>query len=174
MSIFWSRVEISKRVYLWGLKLIISLLQLAVHVFKVNKLRKLVQKLREKLRVDLRPEDIFASGDIVEHISPSKFLLMTSHNQKKIEIQNISPEEMVDVFAHANEFDLIRLYETYLAYGFAFPDRRNIFLEKRRSIESHLLKKALAGKELIRIIHPYPLPLRAFINEVIENSWDSH
>ena len=169
MPNFRSKLKFSKRAYLGGLKLIVRFTAQIANIFQVQQLRKILRKLKDKLRVDLSPDDIFAPGDIVKHVSPRKFLLMTSHNQKNIKTQQITANEMTDVFMHANDFDFLQLHETYLAYRFAFPDKKNIHIEERHNVEKQLLKKGLAGKETLRIFHPYPLPFDLFIEEIAKD-----
>lgn len=169
MPKFRSRVEFSKRVYLACVKLLVSLVKLTMTAFQSKVLRKIALKLENKLRVDLLPSEIFAPEAILEHVLPKKFLLMTSHRQDKFEVKKITQDEMVEIFIHSSDHDLMQLHETYLAYCFAFPDRKNLHLENRGKIERPLLKKALACKETFVIYHPYPLPFSAFMKVVKEN-----
>lgn len=169
MPVLQSNLGYSNKIYLMGLNILINLFQQVINVFKIRMLHKLVHKLRDNLRVDLRPQDIFQSEKIAEHCSPRKFMLMTSHNQNSVEVQPITSAELIDAYHQANDNDYSQLHETYLAYRFAFPSRRNMNIEKRHITETRLLKMALVDKQTLRIFHPYPLPFKLFLKTVLEN-----
>jgi len=160
------RVDYNKRVFLWCKKALVCLINIILGVFKIAILQKFTHKLDDKLRIDLYPEDLLTHDEIVQYTMPRKFMLMTSHNQKKYVVRQITAGETVDIFIHANEREFVRLHETYQAYCFAFPGKKNFHIENRINTEKQLLRKALEGKETLRIFHPYPISFRAFTGEV--------
>lgn len=161
-----NKIRFIERLFLWSKAIIVYLLNIALKVFHITSLQKFAYKLNGKLRINLYPEDLLTPEKMIEYTTPGKFLLLTSHNQEEYIIQKTTADEMVDVFIHANECEFFKLYEAYQAFRFAFPDRKNLYIEDRIKLEERLLKKALASKELFRVFHPYPFPFLAFIEKV--------
>ncbi|MEK6256721.1 MAG: hypothetical protein N2C13_05320, partial [Chloroflexota bacterium] len=167
MPVLKSKLEKSTRLRLWGLKQLINFLSLVAKVFRWGIAHKAINMLQGLLQVSLHPKDIFLPKSIIEYVSPRKMVFMTSHSEIAFEAQEITQNELVDFIIPANDFEYNHLRETYLAFLFAFPGRRNLLIERRQYIEISLLKRALIGKETFRIYHPYPFQISAFIKNIL-------
>jgi hypothetical protein len=64
------------------------------------------------------------------------------------------------------QYEQLPFMEHYLAYKFAFPEKRNDFIERARELQFDILKRALAGKEAYLVSHPYPFGLHELFDRM--------
>lgn len=161
----------SHRVYLRAVKASIFLVKFVGLVVRKQVLKKLLQKLEEKLRIDLLPAQIFDEDEIVASVLPDKFILLTNHNSDSIYIEDVSLDDLVEMAYYSNQFDRLRLYQAFLAYQYAFPNQSSSFFEDIEALEKQLLKEAFENKKLYRVVHPYPVPVKMFVETFREMDW---
>jgi hypothetical protein len=80
-----------------------------------------------------------------------------SHSEPRIVVTPCDSAEIARRMAHSNEYEEASLEQCYRAYRFAFPNRRNPYLESAPELRSSLLVRALEGKEAYQVLHPYPV-----------------
>lgn len=88
---------------------------------------------------------------------PDKVFLMISHDDRRIEVVPTPPTEMARRIAYMMQYEQRRFMEHYLAFQFAFPDRKNDFVEESATCRHELLLRALQGKETYTVRHPHPI-----------------
>jgi len=69
--------------------------------------------------------------------------------------------DIIERMRSSNEFERSHFYQYYRAFKFAFPYRRNEFLEQADEKQAAALLNALAAKPACRVTHPYPVSLDA-------------
>lgn len=126
----------------------------------VKILNEALPALKRQLNVRLHPKEIFgsrmqASGSI------SRVFLIMSHDSPEVLIEEISTEEVANRMINSNDYELIPFFEKYDAFRFAFPATTNSFIDNIRHQQEQLLHKTLDGKKAFRVLHPYPVDLKA-------------
>lgn len=132
--------------------------------FVMKRMADALPALRRQLNVQLDPDDIFGRRVRSFSASPDKVFFMVSHAERGIHVDPADPQEIAHRMAASNWYEQQPLISTYLAYRFAFPDRRNDFLERAFEIQSEILSSALAGKDAFMVRHPYPCELGALFS----------
>jgi hypothetical protein len=120
-----------------------------------------VPALRRQLNVQLDPSDVFTAGGRSFAASPQRLFLMLSHDAPSIDVCPVDPMAVARRMIASNCYEQQPLLTTYLAYQFAFPERRNAFLDGARALQAEILSSALAGKDAYEVRHPYPCDLGA-------------
>jgi len=119
-------------------------------------LRKAMPALKRQLNVTVLPSEIFGV-DSCEVAKPEKVFLLVNHNGDDYEASPIEPHEIAQRMVASIQFEQLPFMEYYSAFKFAFPEKRNSFIENAQSYQYEFLVRALDGKEAYKIIHPYPL-----------------
>jgi len=122
-------------------------------------MREALPALKRQLNVQVEPEKIFGAGLGPFVGKPEKVFFMTSHQDRGISIEPTDALEVARRMASSVHHEELRLFADYLAYKFAFPERRNELLEHAAELQRSLLCEALAGKEAYWVRHPYPVAL---------------
>jgi hypothetical protein len=120
--------------------------------------------LRRQLNVQLDPLEVFAAGPRALAATPQTVFLMMSHAGRDIRVDPTDPGEIARRMVASNQYEQQPLLTTYLAYQFAFPGRRNAFIERAPALQAELLASALAGKDAFMVRHPYPCDLGALFD----------
>jgi hypothetical protein len=116
--------------------------------------------LRRQLNVQLDPFALFARGPRAFAASPDRVFLMLSHDEPTMRVSAVDPLEIARRMVASNCYEQQPLLNAYLAYRFAFPGRRNEFIERAPALQAEILESALAGKEAYEVRHPYPMSLK--------------
>jgi len=116
--------------------------------------------LRRQLNFRVEPKAIF--GDRCGHLTghPDKIFIGMVHSDERVLIEPAEPATVADQLACALEFELTSLMSHYRAFKFAFPERRNEFLEKVHNLLRDGLRQALRAKDIYTLYHPYPVSFR--------------
>ena len=112
-----------------------------------------------RARTPLPLDRLFPEGQPLA-ADPRTLFLMTSHASDEITVTPMSSEEIAARMAHSLRAESLGLMGHYLAFRFAFPDRRNPAIESMHLLERRLLTQALQGMRAFVVRHPYPAPLR--------------
>jgi len=110
----------------------------------------------ERLRPAVAPSAIFQDRIRSAGAPVNKIFLFVNHEDHKIEVEPIAPFEMARRLAFLVQHELSPLLQHYSAYRFAFPSRRNEFLEDVAESSCETLARALMGKETYVVRLPYP------------------
>jgi hypothetical protein len=110
----------------------------------------------ERLRPAMAPSAVFHDRIRSAGAHVNKIFLFVNHEDHKIEVEPIAPFEMARRLAFLVKHELSPLLQHYAAYRFAFPSRRNEFIEDAAESSSEMLARALMGKESYVVRLPYP------------------
>ncbi len=79
----------------------------------------------------------------------------------------MGPEEVAQRMAASLAYERSSLIAAYNQFRFAFPDRRNNFLESVREQEQRLLTRALRDVPTYELVHPYPVSLHELYDAAV-------
>ncbi|MFQ5632770.1 MAG: hypothetical protein ACE5I1_28715 [bacterium] len=125
--------------------------------FPVKFLRESMPALKRQLNVVMPPQKIFDGKFGPLEGKPEKIFLVMSHNDSNIFVEPVAPMEVADRMIASIRFEQLPFTEQYLSFQFAFPDRKNTFLDNMHTLQYALLRSALKGKETYIARHPYPV-----------------
>lgn len=134
--------------------------------FLFKLLREAMPALNRQRNVVLPPAEIFAQRFGPLSGRPDRVFFVTSHDEAEIRIRNLDPGEIAKRMLASIRHEQLPLWEMYLAYCFAFPDRRNTFLEHVQDRQFEILRRALNGKQVFEVHHPYPCSLEALYHSM--------
>ena len=120
--------------------------------------RRVSPALQRRLKVNLPLEAVFEQR-IALVSEPRIVFLMMSHGGAEITVENADPLVVAERLALSIQQEMQGLVEQYLAFRYAFPDRRSDLIESAHTAAAELLRGALANKETYLVRHPYPVPL---------------
>jgi hypothetical protein len=120
--------------------------------------RTIVAGLARRLKVQLPAEAVFGRVGPYE-ADPDRIFVAMSHASPDIEVEPVDPAIVAKQLATAFRLELHAAFEQYLAFRFAFPDRRSDLLENAEAVAETLLARALAGKAAFVVRHPHPVSL---------------
>lgn len=120
-------------------------------------LRRVISGAQRRILPRVSPQALFGGRVGSLTARPDKIFLLISHNDRKIEVIPTPPNEMARRIAHMMQYEQRGFMEHYLAFQFAFPERRNAFVEESSSYRYELLMRALQGKETYTVRHPHPI-----------------
>jgi hypothetical protein len=126
-------------------------------VFPGGLLRQAMPAIKRRVNVRLPPKTIFGEnfGPFVGH--PEKVFLTLSHDDPGISVEPVDPGLIARRMISSIRFEQLPFLEQQLAFAFAFPDRKNPFLDRVHELQYEILERALRGKEAYMVRHPYPL-----------------
>lgn len=129
------------------------------NLLPIRFLRDALPPLKRRLNVALGAEVIFSSplGSLAAR--PDKIILAMSHTARDIRIEPADPMHLAACMSASVQFEQLGFFKHYLAFKFAFPERRADFMETVAERQHAILRRALAGKESYVVSHPYPVPL---------------
>jgi hypothetical protein len=85
---------------------------------------------------------------------PEMMVLLARHDEESLTVLPLSSAEMAIRLASIVEYEWDPLFQDYLRFRFAFPARRNEFIERARGTYLDRLGTALQGKDCYLIRHP--------------------
>ncbi|MGH7493003.1 MAG: hypothetical protein ACREOO_11480 [bacterium] len=128
--------------------------------FPARLLREAMPAIKRQLNVRVDPKIIFGDRFGPFAAKPEKIFLGLSHASPETVVEPIDPGLIAKRMVASIRFEQLPFMEHYLAFKFAFPDRKNEFLEHLPELQYKLLSRALAGKEAYVVRHPYPVSFR--------------
>lgn len=134
--------------------------------FLSRSLHRVSVALEHRLRPPIAPSAIFGERVRSSGTSADKVFLFVSHQDEKIEVRQFSSSEMASYLAVLVQHELTPLLLPYAAYRFAFPRRRNEFLERAGEYSLAILTHALQGKENYMVRLPYPHSFRKLFKAI--------
>ncbi|MFW6116102.1 MAG: hypothetical protein ACOC6F_00100 [bacterium] len=126
-------------------------------LFPVRALDRLLPVLSPALNVRESPHTLFKDRCYQQGTTIDRLFLVISHSEPQVVVDPCDSTEIAQRMAHSNEFEEEPINRHYRAYRFAFPHRRNLWLERAPEFRSSLLFRALEGKEAYQVFHPYPV-----------------
>lgn len=129
-------------------------------------LTKFATLVNQQRKVVLAPRALFGTAIQEGPVRVDKVILALSHAADEIALRPLEPAAIAARMGHSNAYEENYFMKHYQAFCFAFPERRNEFLENALALEETLLHRALLGKECYQLVHPYPVSLDA-LTEVL-------
>lgn len=125
-----------------------------------NKAMKRVRPvLKGQLYVDIAPQELFQQQLKTLSSELHKVFFVGSHASSEVTVQPIDPHEVARRMVFSLQYERQAFMSYYLAYRFAFPERRNEFIEAVEEIQRQRLVSLLANIETYAVHHPYPVAI---------------
>jgi len=112
--------------------------------------------VENRLRPNVAPSAIFGERIRSAGAQVDKVFLFVNHEDHRIEVEPIAPFELARRLAFLVQHELTPLPQHYAVYRFAFPCRRNEFIESAAEYSFGMLARALNEKETYVVRLPYP------------------
>jgi len=122
----------------------------------VKYLRRAMPALRRQLHVTMEPQTIFNRGLGTLQAKPEKVFLMINHEDPGVYVEPSDPLGIANQMISSIRYELLPFMAHYLAFKFAFPEKRNEFIESAEELQYDILCRALARKEAYTVWHRYP------------------
>jgi hypothetical protein len=117
--------------------------------------------MTRQLNIQLDPLRVFGPAPHSFSAVPRTVFFMMSHAEESVQVDRVDTWEVASRMAASVCYEQLPLLSTYLAYRFAFPDRRNELLETFPDALTERLARSLCGKQTYVVRHPYPCRLEA-------------
>jgi len=123
----------------------------------VKLLREGMPAIKRQLNVRVEPKMVFGDrfGPFVAR--PDKIFLGLSHADPEIRLKPLDPALIAKRMIASIRYEQLPFIEHYLSFKFAFPDRKNEFLDNVHELQYDILRRALSRKEAYEVRHPYPV-----------------
>lgn len=112
--------------------------------------------LGDRMRQVIPPSAIFRDKVCCTGAPADKIFLFLSQEDQRIDVERITPFEMAARLTFLVQHELSALLQHYVAYRFAFPSRRNEFIESSAEYSLAILARGLHGRETYIVRLPYP------------------
>jgi hypothetical protein len=129
--------------------------------FPGKMLREAMPAIKRQLNVRFEPKKIFGERCGPFEGRPDKVFLGLSHADPDITVRPLDPAFIAKRMIASIRFEQLPFFEHYLSFKFAFPDRKNEFLDDVHELQYDILRRALSGKESYEVRHPYPVSFQA-------------
>jgi hypothetical protein len=106
------------------------------------------------------PGQLFGENRVERRAATLERILFASAVRGGTSVRPVEPEEVAARMVASQRYERRALLAAYDHFRFAFPERRNTFLEEASESERRLLLAAFAGRPAFDVRHPYPVPLR--------------
>ena len=135
--------------------------------FVFRGLQKVSVALEGRLLPVIMPSAIFGNRICCAGAPADKIFLFLSQEDRRINVQPITPVEMACRLTFLVQHELTPLLQHYVAYRFAFPGLRNEFVENIIEYLPAILTRAFHDKETYIVRLPYP----HVFQELYETIW---
>ena len=113
-------------------------------------------RVRQQLIVRRHPRDLFRDRYSEGGVAMDKLFLTMSHSEPDFSVTPTDPLDVARRMSASVTYEHAQFFEYYHAFLFAYPHRRNAFLDEVDTLHEQLLCQALEGKEAYVVMHPYP------------------
>lgn len=124
--------------------------------FVFRGLQRMSAIVEDRLRPEVALSAIFGDRICSKGAAVHKIFLFISHEERAVDVEAAAPFEMACRLCALVQHELTPLLPHYAAYRYAFPRRRNEFLEGAAEHSLAHLVRALYGKETYIVRLPYP------------------
>jgi hypothetical protein len=118
--------------------------------------QRLTAALEERTIAVLSPEVLSRSPIGSLAATPEKVFLMVKQDDPLIRVEATPHTEMVNRLTYLAQHELSQLMEHYRAFKFAFPGRRNAFVEQADTYQRVILSRALLKTKTYTVRHGHP------------------
>ena len=124
--------------------------------FAFRSLQRASMALGDRLRQVIPLSAIFRDKVCCTGAPADKIFLFLNQEDQRIDVERITPFEMAARLTFLVQHELSALQRHYTAYRFAFPSRRNEFIESSVEYSLAILARGLLGRETYIVRLPYP------------------
>ncbi len=136
------------------------------HVAPVRFLRDAMPPLKRHLSVPIEPGNIFTDHRDLFRARPDKIFLAISQQSPQIDVAPADPMDVAGRMLASVRYEQSSFFKDFLAFKFAFPDRKNHFLDGALELQRDMLRRALLGKQAFFVSHPYPVSIPALFDSM--------
>jgi len=117
--------------------------------------------LKRQLCVDVHPMRLFGQAAFALRGSLDRVFFTMSHETDTVSVTPIEVSEIAERMIFSLEYERANFYSFYMMFRFAFPERRNEFIECAETMQRALLMDLLKDKAAYAVYHPYPMSIAA-------------
>jgi len=145
-----------ERLRVAGLKAAVRAEDHLPHVPGKRAASRLARLLERQLFVDLPPEKAFPREAFALTGPLDTVFFVASVDAPGVRVRPLAPDEVAERIVFSLQYERLPLMEYYYMFRFAFPERKNDFLENVEAIQREQLRAVLSNKPCFLIEHPYP------------------
>ena len=134
--------------------------------------RQVLAHLQHQVIPAVAPQALFRDRFASTATKPDKIFLLITHNDPRILVEPTDPSGMANRLATLAQHEEMRLLEHYLAFKFAFPERKSPLVERSSIRRAHIFARALEHKQTYTVRHPHPLVFSA-LYEQLRPLWET-
>jgi hypothetical protein len=134
----------------------LSRVPLLCRSFPVKLLGEALPAFRRQLNARFLPAVLF-DNRLHPSATPDRVFLVMSHDRPDTVVEPCDSGEIADRMLSSNHYEQMPFIGHYHAFTFAFPDRRNEFLDSLHERQRDLLQRVFRDVEAYRVLHPYPV-----------------
>jgi hypothetical protein len=120
-------------------------------------MERLMGKLEDLLTVHVHPRELFGQEACRSAGFLDKVFVVVTQDRPDVIVRRVDAEDVAGRLAFMLQHERASLLSYYQKFRFAFPEASNPILEQAADIERELLSRALAGKVVYLVLHPYPV-----------------
>lgn len=129
-------------------------------------LGKILPLFKSQLNLKALPSKLFKDDKIIEKTSFDKIILAMSYDSENIIVEKISTDEVADRMLASQMYELEYFNQFYNIFKYAFPGKKNDFIENIKDTQQKLMYKLLIGKDAYVVKHPYPVSFKALFDKM--------
>ena len=129
-------------------------------------LRRAVPVIRKQVNLRVPPSRLFGADRVHGPAPVDTVVFVSSHERPDVTIEETDGAEVAGRMSASLEHERHALLEAYRQFRFAFPDRRSEAVEHAAEIEARLLERALTGRRVAWLRHPYPCEIDALFHPI--------
>ena len=131
-------------------------------------IKRISDRAKKNLNIRVLPKDLI-NIKIAETAAPlHKVIFSVSSQNNEMTINKISAQEVIERMIQSNREEYSSLFSYYSAFRFAFPDRKNALFEKFDELQKKIFDSCFAGKDIYKVIHPYPAPINKMYSLIVQ------
>ncbi len=134
--------------------------------FARKSLERGLPRLRQQRMIRKAPRELFGDRCRLEPVDMDKIVLIMSDSEPDVRIAPADPVDVAHRMAASVAYEQMQFVQYYRSFTFAFPDRRNEFLDRFDDRCDAMLCEALQGQEAYAVLHPYPVAFDALFDAV--------
>jgi hypothetical protein len=112
--------------------------------------------LKRQLNVQVPPKRLFGETARPTVGTLQKIFFVMSHESPDYSVEKVEPELVAKRMVHSLQDEREELLAYYTRFRFAFPDKRNAFIDNLEQRQEEMLIAILKNKETYAVYHPYP------------------
>lgn len=131
----------------------------------IPRIQPLIQK---QLHVNLPPKTAFGQAFHRGPLRPETLFFVMNHDSPHTLVAKMNACEIAQRMTHSLVEERMDLLSLYQQYRFAFPEKRNPWLERWEETQRQLLLRTLASLQTWSVAHPYPVNIHAMTEAMVQ------